>query len=1227
MATPPIRPALQLFEQTFSQQEQRQGYASLATYLENGGSVFPLVEQGMGGLMGMYGLTARDAKAFLEPANALAIYVRRQFIEHTLFGDPAQAVGPQSGLLSMMEGPSFQKLFAMNFDAMCPPDALESAYSPVAYLIDLLEWIKGKIESVGTNKKLMLQERRTDLNDLLIDSNAVYQPVSAVDIIVPVLETFIESHGAVTPTLEDALLGARYPNGLPYYQHWVSLNYVALHYGVSVGDVAHLVDLASPYFLQPHTLDSDAPRALVHASRLGPYQRAMLTEDAHFTGTGDDAKAPVFYQRHFGTQGDEWEKYKDVPFFCERTKLDSLQLEALLSVGSFAPVRSINALKAPTEPTLPPVSPTQSGSVYINAGAASSIGLEFDTSATPNLHRLKDVTHAQIDRMNRKLRLDQWLGLPPEQVDALLAAVIKAETPASTTYLITENSVQALGLFQTLRERYGCKAEDFAAFIHEVSFYGRDKTLSLFDRVFNPSGSYQDALQLDHQPFDLLPAVGKSETTINRLYSGLGIELLPYSVLAQAVAFGHGITNGKLNRSPAVVSSFYRLVKLSRLLGIDPIDGVLLLTVLGGETWLQAMAGVPRIQAHTENTPDVLVIIQALHACVDWCREHNLEVRWMLQQVTAPATSQKETTDEWKMFEQVRNLLAGTLFTNAELLMAGVPPLDGGADWLDLLSGLVDNQGLVITQPFSDEQETDYAKIARKKLLIAVSEGLGESYRPMFEAIVENMLNVLLLAKAAQLSVVKECLAVYTRLTSEQVIPVLTWAQGRVDTFLRQVLTRPVSAPQTATERGGRNLEGDAFLLLLAEIRRRSEIVLKLELSVEVLQDYLDYGNHKWMTQSEPLAVSLNTFYYLTVLARAFRMSEQPQARLLDYLRDVAALPVDLTATSPAGLSPDALYLVKQTAAARLAVFFAWSAQEVLECAQSIDQPLVRNLQQLDVLMRVRTMSARSGMDAQTVFLMGKLPVSVSNPVDKTAYQVAAEHALLSLAETTEPVLATTSDEQNQTAKVTCVVVGNNSAIAGKAEEKVTYKLTVRNMQDEEMSGVYVHWQATLGTIAEKATTEKGEVLVEFIPGRVLGEDTPLYWLDLGEKQPAQPVEVIADSRSYAFPPELASGVPTGEVPPGAEVELSAIMEDNYFNRGIGATVDWSLKVLTETGSPATDTGVSIRFVGHTNSEGRTWAVVSSSTGGEFTFRVLSTSSSNSLDFGPITFLPRTPTP
>jgi hypothetical protein len=151
---------------------------------------------------------------------------------------------------------------------------------------------------------------------------------------------------------------------------------------------------------------------------------------------------------------------------------------------------------------------------------------------------------------------------------------------------------------------------------------------------------------------------------------------------------------------------------------------------------------------------------------------------------------------------------------------------------------------------------------------------------------------------------------------------------------------------------------------------------------------------------------------------------------------------------------------------------------------------------------------------------------------------------------------------------------------------------------------------------------------VNFIPGRTLGADTPLFWLDLGEKQPATSVQVIADAGSYRFPPALASEVPTGDVPAGAEVELYAVMQDSYRNLGINAPVNWTLKVSADTGSLATNTDtVAIRFGPTTNSEGLTRAFVSSSTGGTFIFRVLSTSSSTGLDRGPITFLPYTPTP
>ncbi|WP_224796379.1 hypothetical protein, partial [Pseudomonas fluorescens] len=113
--------------------------------------------------------------------------------------------------------------------------------------------------------------------------------------------------------------------------------------------------------------------------------------------------------------------------------------------------------------------------------------------------------------MNRKLRLDQWLELPSDQVDALLVAAIRAESRRSASdnaWLITEKVVHALGLFQSLRERYGCTAPDFAAFIDELSIYGRGEALSQFDQVFNGQGDYRQPMLLDDGEFSVLPVQG-----------------------------------------------------------------------------------------------------------------------------------------------------------------------------------------------------------------------------------------------------------------------------------------------------------------------------------------------------------------------------------------------------------------------------------------------------------------------------------------------------------------------------------------------------------------------------------------------------------------------------------------------------------------------------------------------------------------------------------------------
>ncbi|MGW8462675.1 Tc toxin subunit A [Pseudomonas sp. CLCA07] len=1193
------RPASQLLNQVFSE-EQRTQYATLNTYIEDGGSIFPLVEKGVQGLVRDFNVSPDDARRFLRRANSMAIYVRRQFIEHSLRSHETDEAGTTSGLLSMVSGPSFETLFSPEFASFCPPQALESLASPVAYLIELLRWIEQRIESVSSsNEKLLLHDRRKDLKPLPVDSNAVYRSVSAVDIIVPVLETFIAEHDA-RQDVEDAMIEARYPNGLPYYQHWVTLDAVAHHHGLSVGNFAHLVDISAPYFLQRQAWDADAGRALAHASRLGPYQRRLLTEEPVESGSRED-----FYLRNFGAVGVAWQNLNQVPFFGERTKLDTLGLEALLSVRGFAPVRSANV----TYPQNKPVEPEsgRSGSVYLNANSHPAVSITGSGTGPSFLHKLSaDPTSAigldRYDRMNRKLRLDQWLGLPSDQVDALLVAAIKAESRTSKSvnaWWITEKVVHALGLFQSLRERYGCTAPDFAAFIDELSIYGRGEALSQFDQVFNGQGDYRQPMLLDDGEFSVLPVQGDSELTITQLCSALGIDLQTYRYLAMAIAGAHGVINNKLKRTPAVISSFYRLVKLPRLLGMTPVEGVLMLTLLGGEDWLYGLAGTPLIHSTQVDTPDVLNLIYALHSCVGWCADRKLAVLWMLQHISQPLALATASADERQLFEKVRSLLSGAQFTHSALLMAGVPPL-ANASWLDLLTMLVDADGLVLAYAGT---QAEYLVFARQALERAVKDGLGDSDEVVRAAIVEKMLAVLLQAQEAQASVVKESLAVYAGVNAEQAFQVLAWANATVHQLLRQVLERTLSEREDSLR--GRDEQPDPLLVLLADVRRRSAVVAKLDLGAQLLQDYLAYGHKAWLDQEDKHAFTVRTLYYLTVLTRAFELSEKPALRLLDYLREVNALPDNL--------SVDAERLAQQAAAIRLAEFFDWSVQEVRECVSRIDPALkiLKNLTQLDLLMRIRVMATHTGMDALTIFLIGTLPEAV----DKPKYKDAAEHALLSLSGSPVPQMAFTEDLQ-QLVTLTCIE-DKLEVVANKPGEKITFTVTLKDIDAKPLSGVKVYWLARLGSIATGETDVDGVVKAEFLPGKVMGTDTPRFWLNLFTPQYAPTIHVVADAQSLQFPPPLMSPVPLGTVPHGQEIELSATLMDRYLNLGKNSLVRWSYEVENDIKLPL----LVIRpEQTYTSQEGVTRVFVSSPTGGQFEISVLSEAGESMAHFEPITF-------
>ena len=216
-------------------------------------------------------------------------------------------------------------------------------------------------------------------------------------------------------------------------------------------------------------------------------------------------------------------------------------------------------------------------------------------------------------------------------------------------------------------------AQTFAAFIDELSIYGRGEALSQFDQVFNGQGDYRQPMLLDDGEFSVLPVQGDSELTVTQLCSALGIDLQTYRYLAMAIAGAHVVTDNKLKRTPAVISSFYRLVKLPRLLGMTPVEGVLMLTLLGGEDWLYGLAGAPLIYSTRVDTPDVLDLdlCPAFLCGVRKAQTARLRCFWMLQHISQPQALTSDSDDERQLFEKVRSLLPGAQFTLSALLMAG----------------------------------------------------------------------------------------------------------------------------------------------------------------------------------------------------------------------------------------------------------------------------------------------------------------------------------------------------------------------------------------------------------------------------------------------------------------------------------------------------------------------------------------------------------------------------
>ncbi|MEO4014428.1 Tc toxin subunit A [Pseudomonas rossensis] len=874
-------------------------------YIAQNPSVFDLIKLGPTGLEKL-GLSQEEAHSLIVRGDALALYIARAFREQRLRpgGPNAQSAG-----WVITKVPTYAELFKPDFSACSPVDALESSASTTAYMVELREWVHDKLVPLGdVNRTLPLGVRRPDVDKHLIDPMAVNRTLSALEIVNRVLEAQISAKHS-NDSIDDLLRSTRYHNGLPFDPDWASITYVikAALGNDSLGELIARTDTDYPYFKNPGARGSKSDIALRQSTDFGPIRQALLLEAPYFPLNDTQAAKPLrrvdprtrlidpapdksagdFYLKNFGRIGRI--DVRQLWVFSMATQLSPAGVEALLGLAAFAPTLSENApaLEDPDKPD----SGAYFGAAFIHAEQGPAITLvRGGLGNNFELHNVGEdsskLLEHRMDRINRKCRLDRWLGLPSHEVDQLLMAAIHAERREglTTSVWITDNTLRALGLFQVLRTDYECSAEEFAAFIDVMSVYGRDEVLSHFDRVYNRQSLYLEPLKIDDVEFAIIPRTEADERTVQQICSGLEINFETYRYLATVIAKAFDLKT-HLIRNLKVFSRFYRLVRLARLLGVTPVEATALLQTLGkGDDWVAQLAGAPRVATYMggEST-DVLSVIRALMDCVRWCRSYDISVLWLVQNVNPVVVPAVWSEGQERLFQQLHSQVKPVRLVEAMLLEEGVPALvdkttGESRSWLPLFDALVDEHGLVMGE--HDETEEQYLEYAQDQIMEVLEdempgEDAGGPITRERERIQALLLSVLLRSRAEQHSVVQEGFAVFLGLRSELVPWVLFWAQGHAYPLLQQAMTMGPGDKRRSLEEPD---PADPFLEMLAELERRSKVATGLALSPEMLATLLTGDQYQWFSLESPYEMSIKTVYFLAFYGRMMTLARQPEA-------------------------------------------------------------------------------------------------------------------------------------------------------------------------------------------------------------------------------------------------------------------------------------------------------------------------------------------------------------
>lgn len=906
-------------------------------------SVFDIVRRSKGAFVHeLSRISDADAALAYENARCYATQIVRLYRNQLLSSGRNQQLTRRTGVRSLVDiGPGFPNLFKENWDLFCKVGAIEAKDSPVAYLTSLYRFALEQLEgSVAEPSRIKLDERRPDLKDLLIDHQSTFTPVPTLHIVNQVLSKAINAYVGTVPedkgkTIYQLVAEKQHPFQFPYNFHFQQITLGLAGKKPMLGELSYHVSLEVPATSTPTDefgkVQQSSAIAQALMSGLSPEQQAVVLEPA--LTTQPEVIIPFFKTKYnIAYSDDASNPLNSLDTFMAKTELDSDAVEALLAMGCHAPYPSPNIQSAgqiaggkPSHDEGAAAIVSRFGAGYVNGTAADpAMGLRKDIDGVVYL---TNTSVDRFDRLQRMIRLQRWTGIPFTALDTLVMAVIRSEGAVNPQMVLTVNTLRALGTYRYLNKRYGLAPDEFAAFFHQMPGEANDGRLPMFDRVFNNPALFDTPLVLDGSILDLDQDSSehvKARAQLSRaLHLSSTHEGLRQLAIDVSELIGNAPTDFRLNVS--MISSLYRQARIASMFGLTTAQCRALIDLLGSLSFRKKV-----VSGQLDDTePDVLDILMQLDWAVTWLEASDRDVTTLRRQAGWDMTETIVTQELTVQLEQLTNDARLAVVNSDQLASLDLPSKDdqnNTINWWLILSYLIDESGLVRTQPLHEEPAVSIRRTLHERLsAIAISEPLASEVEARLATFVLN-------GYRNQHRLVEELLLTLTGLPPDRCEPVIRWAGSDVNKFLAALLW------------------DNGVIQTLSTLIRYSEVSQQLGLSARALRTFLI--NPRWLHADFGglLPLSMSSLYLLDRYRNWRDKCGYPEEALLEYFKQANDTPRDNT-----------------QCAARLASLTGWTSSEVLTANALLtgSDRIASSMHEVDWLSRMHSASDVTGLSAR----------------------------------------------------------------------------------------------------------------------------------------------------------------------------------------------------------------------------------------------------------------------